>query len=530
MSRYPETINFLGLALKHVLSEQATLLGRSDLSDLVTLLTPLNKLATSTAAFLAEGRLDKRNAAQLTREAEQVENAADHLSEQLWRPIQISVRAIYERIANSLKPRQGYEGFVADIRTHYHNLRIRLLDQLLGARMLSSNSDLGDEIERIWQQFLERSLGPSFRILRGGHICDHQGNRSNQLDLILVPSDAQVFFPGDSVGGKAHVFIDHVISVIMITSTLSKEKLRQDWASLQSIPAYPAFAADYAQLKGHPWPLTYIVGTQSDGAEALQDGWISMCDEFNSIIPQFVIGLDTCFLFSGLKRWPAPSIPLDKTAKDVSAWEGKYAGLGLAWLILQNQGRLAVIHGRRLGQIDRFAKVLDSALCNDDGVPTWSARFNPRIFCRPIGKKFCWGSLCCWPHNRILLSSIAFGATDEEKSNLERGTAEKPQDLIRTTQDFRCFRFDQYFQFEGFIAFEEWLNYKKKADCRQRIVVFKEDSGEEIDVPVFRDLTSVSELPQALLAAGLISPKTHTVDPTEPVSGSTQPPEAGSAS
>jgi hypothetical protein len=86
-----------------------------------------------------------------------------------------------------MRPEPGRYGFAGEIRAHYHNMRLRLLEQMIGARMLALSSDLGDETERIWQQFLEQHLGPMFRVLRGGYICDHAGNKSCQVEMIVSP-------------------------------------------------------------------------------------------------------------------------------------------------------------------------------------------------------------------------------------------------------------------------------------------------------------------------------------------------------
>ena len=219
--------------------------------------------------------------------------------------------------------------------------------------MLLLNSDLGDENERIWQQFLERQLGPMFRVLRGGHICDHQGNVSCQIDLIVVPADAQVFVPGDSEDGKAQVLIDQVISAIMVTSNLTAAKLTSDWRSFQTIPAFPEKEQDHPYLKGHPWPLCYMLAAQSDSAEDLQAAWQKICQEgVTQVVPQFVVTLDAGFLYCGLSRWPCPRFPGNYTEADhVYAETGIYAGLGLAWLLTQHQGRLAATQRRNLGAI-----------------------------------------------------------------------------------------------------------------------------------------------------------------------------------
>ena len=271
--RFPETLALMEQALRHVLSEQEKLLKRRDASDLTPILKGLCDLALKTTNLIAAGCNRPGSTKHLTGEAKRIETVVDDVSEELWSPIQVSVHAIYERIEQSFQPKSGEFGFAAEVRTHYHNLRIRLLEQMLSARMLASSSDLGDECERIWQQFLERHLGPMFRVLRGGYICDHQGTKSCQIDLIVVLADAQVFVPGDSEDGKAHALIDQIVAAIMVTANLTTKKLTDDWEKLQSLPRYLDFEKDYPQLNGHPWPLCYILAAQSDPTEELQKTW-----------------------------------------------------------------------------------------------------------------------------------------------------------------------------------------------------------------------------------------------------------------
>jgi hypothetical protein len=261
MPRYPETQAMMEQAVRHVLQEQQKLLQRQDAHVLIEILLLLSRLATNTSELLAEGTLRRRSTTHLTKEARQLEETADRLSESLWIPILVSVSAVYERIEASFERKPGKYGMAADTRAHYHNLRIRLLEQMLGARMLASNSDLGEEHERIWQQFLSRHLGPMFRVLRGGHICDHQGNSSCQMDLLVVPADAQVFTPGDSDDGKAQVLVDQVVSAAMVTSNLTLDKMRSDREKSQSIPAFSELEQDHPALREHPWPLLYAGGT-----------------------------------------------------------------------------------------------------------------------------------------------------------------------------------------------------------------------------------------------------------------------------
>lgn len=483
-------------ALRHVLSEQGKLLKRADSSKLVGVALRLSNLASMTSGMLAEGFNRSQKTDALTKEAKEVEVEIDALSEELWTPIQISVSAIYERIEKSMQPQAGQHGFAAEVRAHYHNLRLRLLEQMIGARMLAQSSDLGEETERIWQQFLERHLGPMFRVLRGGYVCDHLGNKSSQMDLLVVPSDAQIFVPGDSEGGKAHVLIDQIISVSMVTANLTTKKLRSDCEKLQSLPIFADQDKDYPNLKGHPWPLCYVLAAQSDPIEELKKEWVNMCrGEVPTFLPQFVVTLDEGFLYSGLRKWPCPRISANyATAKNVQTETGIYGGLGLAWLVTQHRGRLAVIEHQAFGPINRYAQLLQNALMREGVPPTYSRRFDTMFQMLPVGGVMEWGSVANWVHNGVQLRSLARknkGAKSWWECELLRPGVDPHSLNGDSAKDYlRWFRYPVANQVGRLVAIEEWLTHESKADHRRRVAVFEAATGEEIMGPLVDALKS----------------------------------------
>ncbi len=494
MSRFPETRALAEQALRHVLDEQAKLLKRSDSSALVDILTLLNQLAINTSHLLVEGLERTRPLWQFTKEAKELEAKTDDLSEALWTPILVSVSAIYEKMEQSVEAPEGEIGLAAETRAHYHNLRIRLLEQLLGTRMLVANSDLGEENERVWIQFLERHLGSSLRVLRGGHIYDYNGSKSSQIDLIVVGADAQVCLPGDSNDGKAHVLIDQVVAAIMVTSNLTAQKLKKDWGNLQSIPAYAQLEKDNPAFKNHPWPLCYIVGAQSDPIDRLKVAWKAMCDEGHTkVVPQFVVTLDGGFLYGGLRRWPCPRYPGNyKEAADVTETTGIHAGLGLAWMVLQLQGRIAALHKRVLAPIGRFAELLDKAMMKSGVPPTWSERFNTMLLPRAIGGIFEWGRVSTFAHNRLHLMSLARkrpGAETIFEVELHvDGTDLSKLEWNTHSRFLRWFRYPVALTQGRVLAIEEWV--PKDGKHTRKIAVFDLITGDEIRCPYVDQLNN----------------------------------------
>jgi hypothetical protein len=501
MPRYPETIAMAEQAMRHVLSEQEKLLKMKDAADIIGLLLPINELACETSRLLTENKFPA-SIRKLTKKAKMIEEQADELSIALWRPILISLSAIYERIEESLKRKSGEHGLRADTRAQYHNLRIRLLEQLIGARMLVNNSDLGDENERIWQEFFERQLGPMFRVLRGGHISDYEGNISGQLDLIIVPSNAQVSMPGGSNHGKAQVFVDQVISVIMIKSNLTTSELDKDWKALQSIPCYKEMEKDYPNIKGHPWPFCYIVSAQGDTVEKIKNQWVACCKiEQLNIVPQLVVMLDSGYMYSGARKWPCPRYPGNYTENDQVACEtGVNAGLGLAWLVAQQQGRLAVMQNQNLMRVNRFAQLIDKSGYGSGLPPTYSRRFDCSFQTRTIAGVVRWGDTALWIHNKLLLRCLAKDQINADLNDSIPTTYKLPEQdepITRSpfdTAHYRWFQYGSAAVVDQFVAVEEWLNCKSKDNHQRRVAVFDTTTGEEITHGRLSSLNDPSEL------------------------------------
>ncbi|MCE0483125.1 MAG: hypothetical protein LV479_02680 [Methylacidiphilales bacterium] len=491
-------------ALRFVLDEQAKLLKRDDAAELKEIILTLNKLALKTQAAIANGISRLKNVEQLIKEARAVEQLADDLSEKIWRFTPVPVCSVYEKLDRALRPSEDKYGAAAELRSHYQGLRIRLLEQTLGARQLESNSDLGLEMERIWQQFLQRNLGPSVRVLTGGIISDYQGNTSkHQIDLIVVPAEAHVTFPGDS-DGKAHVPIDQVISAIMIKSTLKGADLRDDWEALRDIPSYPQMLDDHPSLappkKGRPhaWPLRYIIGSQSDPIESLKAIWEKAVAEQAGPVPELVVTLDSGFLYSGGSCWPRPRFPGNYTEPDqVMTQTGPYSGLGLAWLITQHQGRLAVIQRRAVGPIQRQAESLDMAMLTQSTPYTHSMKFDSMFRMREIAGNFKWGSTSTHAHNRLPLNTI-------EKTNgrplcLPEYNPEKAV-YPDHAKGVRWFRYPAYVIAGNLLALEEWLEPKELTAHKRRIAVFDTRLDQELigpEVDALEQVDQVSRLAQA---------------------------------
>ena len=162
MSANPETHALLEQALRHVLAEQAKVLGHKYCDVLIGPAKELGGLAAKTWQLLSQGFHRIHSTDHLTTQAHAIEREIDSVSEKNWFSLQVSVSSIYERIQESFTLRPIQERLklktALAVRNHFHNIRLLLLEQLLGARMLINNSDYGSEVERVWQQFFQRGF------------------------------------------------------------------------------------------------------------------------------------------------------------------------------------------------------------------------------------------------------------------------------------------------------------------------------------------------------------------------------------
>jgi hypothetical protein len=486
-----ETLALLEKAVQHVLAEQAKLLKRPDIAELSGPARLMGELASATMAVIRDGVHKVKATEELTVKAREIEHQIDQYSALKWTPIEISVSSIYERIEETfsfthLEEKLGLQTAIG-IRNHFQNVRLRLLEQLLNARALQNVADKGFESERIWLQFFQRQLGTRFQVLQGGHVFDYKGRQaSRQIDILVVPSDANIIVPGDSDGGKVHVFADQVVAAIMVASTLDPAKLAGDWKALAEIvPLFDA-AKEFPQLKNPVWPLCYIVARQSPPIKELREAWAKCFREAGSTFaPQFVVSLDSGYVFSGATAWPRPRSPSNyKTGDEAWGEENVYSGLGLAWVLTQIRGRLAFMENRDLRPAHRFAHLLDDASMKSATPPTFSYRFNTMLQRQEVAGVLKWGLDSMFAHNGMQVNSLRIDLpelkTIRQNHIFVDGTPENGVDGLNSHDYVRWFHFPWAWPAGRLVALEERIKPANGGAWPVRIAVFDTENGQEI--------------------------------------------------
>jgi hypothetical protein len=471
--------------------ESTKLLGLKDSNRFTPIIANLGRLTSMIHQMNLSENFFQPNFESLKNFAEETELLIDDISEKHWIPIPISLGHHINRLieaSTALPPQKGLEG---ELRSHFYIQRTRLLEQTKGSRMHENSNDMGEDTERTFQQFFQHQLGSSYRVLRGGKIYGYDGNSSGQIDVIVVRSDSTIIIPSNAEGGKANVFIDEVLAAIMITGNLTKKKLRDDWISLQKIPPHPKLKEEFDQLQEHPWPLCYIVGGRGDPIENLESAWVEICEDgLKRHIPQFVLSLDSGYIYSGSRRRPCPRYPGNyQQPEQVANQDGIYGGLGLGWILLQIRARLAVLEKRPLGSLNRQENLMNAAMYSVAGRQSYYDRFRrPFTAHTQIFGSVYWGGTSIDCHNRLPAYSVKTSEYDLYEGGLS------PQNLS-LSEMFNKTRFFRYPVFEignGMVALQECFSAHDKENFYSRFVVFLEN-GHELNSALFRDAVSLSE-------------------------------------
>lgn len=509
MATNPQTQALLEQALTHLLEEQAKILKSKHAPLLLAPAAALGALASETWTLLAQGFHKIQATDQLTAKARKCEQAIDLASVDNWFPMLISVSSIFERIEESfaLRPIEEKLDLKAAIavRNHFHNLRILLLEQLLSARMLINNNDYGAEVERVWQQFLQRELGPEFRVLLGGRMLDYKGNDAGvQIDLLIVPVDAHIIVPTTADGGKANVLCDQVVAAVMTTSNLTVKKFGEDWEKLDRVSKLFKFTDEFPNGKEQAWPLCYIAAGQSAPLKDLEKAWLSAAHEDSSktFVPQFVVSLDSGFLYSGATSWPRPPYPGNYVNRDqVASESGIHSGLGLAWILTQVRARGKLMQGKPVRSVGRFVKLLQDATLKSATPPTWSQRFDTFGAGSHIAGLFGWGGSGRWVHNHLFVSSLRKyfpGSEQTHECFVSKGGVDiTNMNWKERDKHLRWFNYRSSRICGGLLALEEWSEREAQLHMDKRIAVFDVETGEELHGDYLNDVQA-EEMDQVL--------------------------------
>jgi hypothetical protein len=106
-----------------------------------------------------------------------------------------------------------------------------LLNHFELSKQQGASTNLGKNRENFVKNFLQIVLPPKLKNIYDGEIIDKNGNRSGQLDLIIIRDDA----PCLDYGGSNTYLAEGVFAVIEIKSNLDKAKLIEAKNTLEKV-------------------------------------------------------------------------------------------------------------------------------------------------------------------------------------------------------------------------------------------------------------------------------------------------------
>jgi hypothetical protein len=403
---------FINLSLEQVLREQKRLLGLPSFSessgDYMPLTVSLSQVALDMQLWLL-GKSEVRDPINHFRQALlRIEEQADVISLKLWRPNLLNVSCVLDYADQEKERIEGKFPFM--LRAHLSIQRMRLLEQVRGARLLQNNSDLGDEVEKIIAEYLSANLESDLLVVRGGHIFDLKGNRSDQMDVIVVPAWTLPMCPSDTSQGRVNVLVDQVIAAISVKSTLTPGTFEDAWKEIQSIPLYEERDKDHPRLAGskHAWPLCFIVGANSSALDEIDRKWDELIQKGQCHQLQLFLSLERGYRIAGNFSWPVILQNREDRKGSFNGGEDLQAGLGLGWMSAGISARSAVITNKSIASFWRMRNVLNEAgILTGCGCPTYSPKYNTFGF-HGLGivGPLKWGPLGKWLHNRLDVSSV----------------------------------------------------------------------------------------------------------------------------
>ncbi|MDB6024508.1 MAG: hypothetical protein JWM68_731 [Verrucomicrobiales bacterium] len=481
-------------ALRHTLQQQEKLLRHNHVVELLPVIQKLAQFTLELEKWYSSKYHLKDRCEYFIREAEKIEAEADCISEKMiWSYAPVSIVPIFHKIRDRQTALRNEQSYPKQLRTQFNNFRLGLLEQIAGARLLENNSDLGDEVERILVQYLNRRLGGGVRVLRGGHIYDYENNRSGQIDIIITPANALGFCPADTDDGKYNVMIDQVIAAISVTSRLSIVKLRERRQQLQGIPDFKQKAQNYPSLQDQPWPLCYIVAAESDDdLDTLWKKWDETGSPDDKHPLQMGLLLDSGYIRATTSFYPAASGEgLPEKVHDVMPGDEIYAGLGLGWLEVQIARRNCILTNQTSDWAHRLSKQLSNLELREASPPTYDKKRDrwlfPRCSVHGVLTTTGYGK---WAHNKLLLFSIYI----DEKPLLNPTKPIPREKYLRYDFEPRWFKVDVKATNGDYCALEEWTDSTDHENHQRRIVVFNSRTGAEVTDKLPRPLNDCSEL------------------------------------
>lgn len=236
--------------------------------------------------------------------------------------------------------------FYERLRNYFEAVAAVLRGEAEAASVFPNPTDVGEQRERVYLDFLRTHLPRSAHVLQGGFLFDLQGNESKQIDVIAVNNyNLRFDFLGRGQSPKAFACVEGSIAAASLKSNLTGEEFEEAFLNLASIPPMGSLEGRisiFLRLDHYDnWPFKIIYAARGVAAETIFERYQSIIAKHPEIPPS---------------RWPdlvhvAGSYAIIKSPNPLSDQNGieypsntpqlirgQYADIqGMLWAVLEVQ-------------------------------------------------------------------------------------------------------------------------------------------------------------------------------------------------
>jgi hypothetical protein len=157
--------------------------------------------------------------------------------------------------------------FFETLRNHLSDIGKALKNNADAASIFPNTGDIGLSREKTYADFLVTHCPANCKVSFGGFIFDQEGNRSQQIDVIITNSKTLQFnWLNRGGNGKIFACIDGCVAVASIKSNLTREELNNALANIASLPSMQPLTVDRippgVKIMGYDdWPYKIIYAT-----------------------------------------------------------------------------------------------------------------------------------------------------------------------------------------------------------------------------------------------------------------------------
>ena len=244
--------------------------------------------------------------------------------------------------------------FYERLRGYFDGIAAVLRGEADAASVFPNPTDVGEQRERVYLDFLRTHLPRSAHALQGGFLFDLQGNESKQIDVIAVNNyNLRFDFLGRGQSPKAFACVEGSIAAASLKSNLTGEEFEEAFLNLASIPSVGSLdgrKSIFLRIDNYDnWPFKIIYAPRGAPPETIFARYTSVAEKHPEIPPSRWPDLVHVAGSYAIIKSPDPLVDQNGVALPANTPQlttGKNADIqGMLWAVLEIQ-KLAMASSR----------------------------------------------------------------------------------------------------------------------------------------------------------------------------------------